>query len=270
MDSMRSLNSSLPSSSSSSQPPEVLLQAFKTAALSVTNLYKSAVADQTQSRHLGYQDALEDLRAFLDREGIGLGDGEANKVRSWIADRIDGTGAAANDSDDERVDCEKRNRSTSPNTVRKDTADAARANRQSRSASPPRPEPTIQPQTSSTNESATFARPPLFTFTAGPQFPAPPQEDVDMRTSDGSAPTQADSQVSPPHITSPSVRLEVLPRGPRTPHRSNSRHNGRSSTRDPAATIGSKRKFHFGDFFDISNIGNGKDVFGGGKRGRFI
>ncbi|EEP75713.1 predicted protein [Uncinocarpus reesii 1704] len=266
MDSMRSLNSSLPSNSAP-QPPEVLLQAFKAAALSVTNLYKSAVSDQTQLRNLGYQDALEDLRAFLDKERIGLSDGEGSRIRNWIADRIDGTGVAGNDSDDERLDSEKRNRSTSPNAVRKEPSEP---NRHSRSASPPRTEHAAQPLPPSSNEPAVFARPAMFTFTAGPQFPSPPEEDSDMRTPDAPITMQSEPQVNHPHLTPSSVRLEVVPRAPRTPHRSNSRHNGRSSTRDSAATIGSKRKFHFNDFFDISNIGNGKDAFGGGKRGRFI
>ncbi|WEW57617.1 hypothetical protein PRK78_003084 [Emydomyces testavorans] len=267
MDSMRSLNSSLPSSNSTTQPPEVLLQAFKAAALSVTNLYKSAAADQGQSRHLGYQDALEDLRAFLDKEGIGTSDGAGGKIRSWIAERIDGTGTVANDSDDET---DKRNRSTSPNTLRKESSDTAPPNRQSRSASPPRPEPTTQFQSASPDETTALSRPALFTFTAGPQYPPMPQGDIDMPASDSATALQTDSQVSHSHMASPSVRVEVLPRGSRTPHRSNSRHNGRSSTREPGVTIGSKRKFHFNDFFDISNIGNGKDAFGGGKRGRFI
>ena len=55
MDSMRSLNTSLPGATSTTaapttvkhqDPPEQLLTAFKAAALSVTNLYKSAAADQ--------------------------------------------------------------------------------------------------------------------------------------------------------------------------------------------------------------------------------
>ncbi|KAI1909599.1 hypothetical protein LOZ53_003889 [Ophidiomyces ophidiicola] len=263
MDSMRSLNSSLPSSNSTTQRPEVLLQAFKTAALSVTNLYKSAVADQIQSRHIGYQDALEDLRAFLDKEGLGISDGEGNKIRHWIAERIDGTGTAANDSDDEKGEPTKTHRGASPNFTRKESVESSQPGRQVRSASPPRQDhPTP-------HSAANDSRPTLFTFNAGPQFPSAIPEDTDMRIPDTSPPIQTES-VNHSHIVHPSVRLEVLPRGPRTPHRSNSRHNGRSSTRDPSSAIGSKRKFHFNDFFDISNIGNGKDGFGGGKRGRFL
>ncbi|KAK2753062.1 hypothetical protein FQN55_005022 [Onygenales sp. PD_40] len=276
MDSMRSLNTSLPASSphpSRTQPPEQLLQAFKTAALSVTNLYKTAVSDQAHARHIGYQEALEDLRAFLEKEKIGLDDGEGSKVRSWVTDRIDGTATTSMDSDDERENFDKRGRSVSPAAVRKETPDANPANQPSRSTSPPRQEPTAQ-QSSGAADSSIPTRPATFTFTAGPQLPQ--QHDIDMQTDNASLttmPIQNDSHLShTSNITSPSVRLEVVPRGNRTPHRmnNNNRHNSRTSVRDTTSSTGSKRKFHFPDFFDISSFGNGRDAFGGGKRGRFL
>ncbi|RAL65399.1 hypothetical protein DID88_000967 [Monilinia fructigena] len=70
MDSMRSLNTSLPGGKSPSkqqnvEPPQQLLIAqFKAAALSVTNLYKTAAADQARARAEGYQDALDELLSF--------------------------------------------------------------------------------------------------------------------------------------------------------------------------------------------------------------
>ncbi|KKF94944.1 hypothetical protein CFO_g2723 [Ceratocystis platani] len=54
--------------------PEQLLDAFRAAALSVTKLYKTSASAQNKARLDGYQDCLEDLLAFLDRENIGLGD----------------------------------------------------------------------------------------------------------------------------------------------------------------------------------------------------
>lgn len=258
MDSMRTLNTSLPSSASA-QPPEQLLQAFKTAALSVTNLYKTAHSDQANSRHLGYQEALEDLRAFLDREKLALDDAEGQKIRKWVVSRIDGTGTTTtttttttSDSEDERAgdrkEDNKRTGSSSP--ARKESPDTTRRN--------------SQPATSTMNNSSPNEPPPslpqapTFTFAAGPQWPSALPEDADMRSSNSVSSTSSDS------ITSPSIRLEVIPRGPRTPHRNNARHRNQSSTRDPSANTGSKRKFGFGDFFDVS------DGFGGGKRGRFL
>lgn len=276
MDSMRSLNTSLPSSTPYPQPPEQLLQAFKTAALSVTNLYKSAVADQAQARQAGYQEAIEDLFNFLDRENLGLGDGEGWKVRQWATERADGTAATASDSDDD----DKRARSSSPIMSRKEHPEADRSRQISRSTSPPRgelgpaqqqqqqqppPQPEQQSAMTQTDDSNVFARPPVFTFTAGPQFPQFPSQDVDMQTSD-SAPTNSASEEEAPST----VSVSVMPRNSRAPNRLNnpSRHTGRSSTREPSTTIGSKRKLQFPDFFDISGL-NGREFFGGGKRGRF-
>ena len=71
MDSMRSLNTSLPGASPPKQQTgessEQLLAAFKSAALSVTTLYKTAAAKQSKARADGYQDALDELLTFLDK-----------------------------------------------------------------------------------------------------------------------------------------------------------------------------------------------------------
>ncbi|KLJ13815.1 hypothetical protein EMPG_11269 [Blastomyces silverae] len=286
MDSMRSLNTSLPVSSprpNHAQPPEQLLQAFKTAALSVTNLYKTAVSDQANARQIGYQEALEDLRAFLDREKIGLSDGEGSKVRCWVTERIDGTAAAtaSMDSDDERGEVDsKRDRSISPTVTRKQTPDVNHTTQAPRATSPPRQETNTQQPSAPPEISATPSRPTTFTFTTGPQLPVLQQSDIDMQTSEYvPATTPASLQPDSPHLphsstlnSSPTVRVEVVPRGSRTPHRLNNgnRHSARASVRDPASNNGSKRKFHFGDFFDISSLGNGREAFGGGKRGRFL
>ncbi|KAI5281037.1 hypothetical protein KEM54_003429, partial [Ascosphaera aggregata] len=98
MDSMRSLNTSLPpagAQSAHTEPPEELLSAFKTAALSVTSLYRTSVAGQAHARHEGYQQALEDIKTFLDREGLAVDSIDGAKIRYWLDERIDGTAAAA-------------------------------------------------------------------------------------------------------------------------------------------------------------------------------
>ncbi|KAL1978728.1 hypothetical protein VTN31DRAFT_1587 [Thermomyces dupontii] len=268
MDSMRSLNTSLPSTP---HPPEQLLQAFKAAALSVTNLYKSAAADQAQVRQAGYQEAIEDLLAFLDRENLGLSDGEGWKIRQWATERLEGAGTAASDSDDE----EKSARSSSPAAARKEHPDndprSITARRESRPSEPQQPSASEQPSTtsssSSSEDSNVTTRPPMFTFTAGPPFPQFPTQDIDMQTSDNTTPSSTMSQGE-----SPAVSVSVLPRNSRSlaRHNSLSRQAGRSSTKEPPATIGSKRKLPYQDFFDITGL-NGRDFFGGGgsKRGRF-
>ena len=111
MDSMRSLNTSLPKTR---RQPDVH-QSFRTAALNVTNLYKSALADLDRARADGYQEALDELLAFLDKENMGVGDGEGWRIRQWATERLDGhlPKQASSDSDEEYLD-DKRARSSSP------------------------------------------------------------------------------------------------------------------------------------------------------------
>ncbi|KAI9932808.1 hypothetical protein ASPWEDRAFT_206891 [Aspergillus wentii DTO 134E9] len=267
MDSMRSLNTSLPSSTPRPQPPEQLLQQFKAAALSVTNLYKNAVCEQAQAKQAGYQEAIEDLLQFLDKEDLGLGDGEGWKVRQWATQRSDGTGAPGSD-DDERGDVDKRARSATPVTTRKEQPEPEAIRQPTKQASPPKEEPVApqqqqpspppQPQANDTNA---FDRPAVFTFSAAPSFPQFQEQDVDMHPSDAST---VSSQDGAP------VSVSVLPRNSRQQNRNNnlSRPTPRPSTREPSVGLGSKRKLTVPDFFDLSGLGN-RDMFGGGKRGRF-
>ncbi|OJJ97944.1 hypothetical protein ASPACDRAFT_53491 [Aspergillus aculeatus ATCC 16872] len=261
MDSMRSLNTSLPKSTPRPQPPEQLLQSFKAAALSVTNLYKNAVYEQAQAKQAGYQEAIEDLLHFLDRENLGLGDGEGWKVRQWATERSDGIGAH---SDDDEV--EKQTRGTTSAATRKAQPESESTRQASKSASPsvdepsaPPPQASSPPSSPPSSEPSTFDRPTIFTFTAGPAFP--PEQDMDMQASDSSTPLSQDGAP---------VSVSVLPRNARqqTRHNNFSRPNPRSSTRESSVGLGSKRKLAVPDFFDLSGLGN-RDLFGGGKRGRF-
>lgn len=266
MDSMRSLNTSLPRSTTH-RGQQQLLQAFRTAALNVTNLYKTAASEQESLRQSGYQDALDDLLAFLDRENLGLGDGEGWKVRRWATERLDGSdrGATVSESEDDRGDVEKNARNSSPVLQRRTTEDLI-GRQLSRSASPVRTEsapPPTMPQTISIEQLA--PTPPAFTFTSTQTLPQ--HREVEMHSTENPASVSSEQ----PEATIP-VRVEMLPRPPRTPHRhgSASRHSTRNSTRDLGAGGGSKRKLQFENFWDIPNPSNGKDGFGGGgKRGRF-
>ncbi len=264
MDSMRSLNTSLPSSSSTRPaPPEQLLQAFRNAALSVTNLYKSAVTDQSNSRQAGYQEALEDLLGFLDRENLGLQDGEGWRVRQWATERYDGSAhQQASDSDDEAGEVEQRPRSISP--IRKQPNE-----RMTTPVEPVKVESATQTediQTSTTQEHTPAT--PVFQF-SGHSVPAGPDQ---MLTDDDGNGTNPDS-VEPSASTSTSatapIRLEVVnTRGSRTPHRhTNQRHGVRPANREFTFTAGSKRKIQFPDFFNISDFGP-RDGLGSSNRGR--
>ncbi|EXJ73865.1 uncharacterized protein A1O5_03627 [Cladophialophora psammophila CBS 110553] len=256
MDSMRSLNTSLPSTRPA--PPEQLLQAFRTAALSVTNLYKSAVTDQNASRQAGYQDALEDLLSFLDKENLGLQDGEGWRVRQWATERYEGsTHHHQIESDDERSESGQRLRGATPageQPVITPTARSEPARAESGTQTDDTQIPLLQDQATST---------PMFYFGG---ISAPTSLD-DMQTDeDGNSPSEAQGSSS----TSGNANRASLVnnRGNRTPHRSgNQRHGTRSSTREFTFTAGTKRKFQIPDFFDISNIGP-RDGFESSKKGR--
>ena len=273
MDSMRSLNSSLPRSPQakrSNPPPEQLIQSFKSAALSVTNLYKTAAADQTRARDAGYQDAIDDLLTFLDQRNLGLGDGEGWKVRQWATERLDGSPPVllGSDSDDDRGETAKRARSSSPVAQRTTVQEIEQARQPSRSTSPVRaasvpmaPPPTSQPQNILSHT------PEVFSFRSAHPYP----HDIDMQAADTTSITPS----QPEPLTNPAVRVEVVPRGSRTPHRGGNhptRHGARStaSARSLGTGAGSKRRIPLLDYFDLGSLGEGKDGRdGGGKRSRF-
>lgn len=257
MDSMRSLNTSLPSARSA--PPEELLQAFRNAALSVTNLYKSAVTDQNVSRQAGYQEALEDILSFLDRENLGLQDGEGWRVRQWATERYDGSAHQHHaDSDDEKSEIDSRRRSMSPakeHPLESMTSQSEPAKVESATQTEDCPSPAAREQTTST---------PIFQFSGR----STPHESDNMQTDeDGAQSLEVDASSS--SSANAPIRLEMVNnRGPRTSHRHGSqRHGARPSNREFTFTAGTKRKLQFPDFFDISNIGP-KDGFGSSKRGR--
>jgi hypothetical protein len=275
MDSMRSLNTSLPPSRSRrSQNPE-LLPAFKSAALTVTNLYKTAVTDSASTRQLGYQDALEDLLSFLDRENLGQQDGEGWRIRRWVTERFEGgdTIGTSMDSEDDRADTEKRARSSSPisqirtNHEGLDIRDSSRSD-QTTLRTESAPPPTRKEE----NDSPVIDRPPSFTFSAAQPLPKP---DVPMYIPDTSYNGLQPLGDSPEAMTSQatgSLRVEVVNRAARTQNRhASNRHNTRSANREGSFAGGTKRKFQLPEFFDISNMGASRDsTNGGGKRGRYV
>ncbi|RFU29919.1 hypothetical protein B7463_g6434, partial [Scytalidium lignicola] len=277
MDSMRSLNTSLPVTSSSkqqaSEPPEQLLQAFKTAALSVTKLYKTAAADQGRARSEGYQDALDELLAFLDKESIGLSDGEGWRIRRWATERLDGRDSSqTQESDDEVMD--KTDRGSSPALQRsQNTSQPHPTTTPAGTASPARAESTA-PATAPApifTDQQTIITPPQGTFAFRSSHPYPQDAEItlsDLNLSD----TRAQGQDPPmsTHTSGAQPGITIT-----RPGRTNSRHNNRLNSRPTAALnrterAGQKRKINFGEFFDLGNLGHGKDGFGGGgKRGRY-
>lgn len=277
---MRSLNTSLPGTSppknQAGEPPEELLQAFKAAALSVTKLYKTAAADQGRARSEGYQDALDDLLAFLDKENIGLSDGEGWRIRRWATERLDGRDSVPTESDDEVA--EKVDRGSSPVFQRSQSATRAppsTTTKPTRTTSPVRmesvPPVVFQP---SNNEQTTNVVPPqgTFTFRSSQAYPQDPATELsELELSDNGRTQNHDTPHGPNHT--PGI---TLTRPSRTSHRHNNHSTRNSRTSNTIGRgAGQKRKINFGEFFDIGNLGkDGFGGFGGGgppgpKRGRF-
>ena len=257
MDSMRSLNRSLPKSN---QPSEQLLQAFKAAAVSVTTLYREASAGQTQSRAAGYQDALDDLLAFLDKKNLGLKDGEGWLVRQWATERLEDrpsgqTGKqeqqAASESEEEKEQEKEQEKEKSPSPAQPES-------------SPGHPTSThraeVLKEEQAIQQQQTLQKPPTpapnsgtFNFESAHAYP----RDVEMQSHDTTAQTIARSEASPRAMRHQSKRS-----GTKQGHRA-------ISARILGAGGGSKRKFPYGEFFDISGIGDNKDSSRiSAKRGR--
>ncbi|KAF2099754.1 hypothetical protein NA57DRAFT_75259 [Rhizodiscina lignyota] len=268
MDNLRSLSGSLPAPTSSRRnrplnsqqqhPPAQLIQAFKTAAMSVTNLYRTAASDISSAYTDGHRDALEDLVSFLDKENLGLNGGEGWRVRQWAAERMAGQAQqpSSDGSEDEEgldgEDAEKRARSSSPTLQQKTsneqppnpTVDAVR------SVSPPRSgsAPPVQVHQTTT-------QPNQFTFQSGFQYPATQGQDVEMAGG-----SNGGGQGLP--ITARSTRSS------RHGHSLRSNHNLHNRTTvNLGSGAGAKRKLPFIDFFDVSGLnanGNARDGQSGG------
>ncbi|KAF2477167.1 uncharacterized protein BDR25DRAFT_300190 [Lindgomyces ingoldianus] len=256
MDSMRSLNTSLPRATKPKPtPPPDLSQTFRMAALAVTNLYKAAVADSENTHAEGYQQALDDLLGFLDKENLGVGDGEGWRIRQWVTERQDKvfTGPATSDSDEDVAE-EKRARSSSPVLGRNSSLEDVHT------SEPPHVE---APQRSDS------APPPIHT--------EPPATDVDMAppaifqfSSPHVHPANGANDSAGPDLSAAARRAFATPR--RTSIRSSSRNLQRSAASNLLSLgngAGQKRKL-MSEFFNIDNFSDRRDGNGGGKRGRML
>ena len=239
-------------------PPEQLLQAFKSAALSVTNLYKSAVQDQNNSRAAGYQDALDDLLRFLDSENLGLQDGEGWRVRQWVTERYVGTANQA------------------PPEIDDDKSDSGASHAKDGPLHQPQPdEPRNQDDVVvQTTGSRQHDDPVTVESESGSGFSFTYTPDSSRFREVEKAHTSEEAAIlpesAPEHSAAP-VRIEVTGRGGRASHRTGAlRQSSRFTNRHLNLVSGTKRKYPVPDFnfFDISNVGTRDGPEGGPKRGR--
>lgn len=250
---MRSLNKSLPKTK---RQPDIH-QTFRTAALTVTNLYKDALADLDRSRSDGYQEAIEELLGFLDKENIGTGIGEGWRIRQWAAERLEGTPKQpASDSEEDELD-DKRARSSSPimehSIVLEDprtSGSIVGAAHRSDSAPPPvqTEATTVDADTSPLNH--------VFQFSGTHTYPSNNNNNIDA------------TAVS--DFTSAARRAFPNPR--RTSNRPSQRNLHRSAAQNAALQLGhgagQKRRL-MQDFFNVDGFNDRRDGSSGGpKRGR--
>ncbi|KAF1817573.1 hypothetical protein P152DRAFT_454154 [Eremomyces bilateralis CBS 781.70] len=128
MDSMRGLGRALasttPRKSTKLDRAANVRQSFKTAALSVTNLYRAVAAEADEAYAEGYRDAVQDLVNFLDKADLGLTDGEGWMVREWATQRFQSSslgGEGGKESGSGSGKEESAHRSSSPPSMQQDT-----------------------------------------------------------------------------------------------------------------------------------------------------
>lgn len=248
MDSMRSLNKSLPKTK---RQPDVH-QSFRTAALNVTNLYKSALADIERARSDGYQEALDELMAFLDRENIGNGMGEGWRIRQWASERVEGSlpKQTGSDSEEDELD-DKRARSSSPimehSTVPNDTRSQPVIETALRSDSAP---PPVQTEATTVDDMSSLNH--VFQFSTPQSLPSNNANDVAVNDFAAAA-------------------RRAFPNPRRTSNRPSSRNLQRSAAQNLLQLgngAGQKRRIMH-DFFNVDGFNDRRDGSSGGpKRGR--
>lgn len=231
------------------ETPEQLLDVFKAAALSVTKLYKTSALAEARARSDGYQECLEDLLGFLDKENLGLCDGEGWRIRRWATERHDGRDSALQSTESEDETDKAAERTASPEMTRisaePQAAIPATTQQQQQQHKADSPAPTSQPRT---EEPMHFVVPSQDSFTFQSSHPYPNIATLDL----------SDSRQ---HDTSafPSRPAKARLNGATASRARTSGHLGRGA--------GAKRRINFDDFF--GGCFNGKDPLNpGGKRSR--
>ncbi|ORY68777.1 uncharacterized protein BCR38DRAFT_406675 [Pseudomassariella vexata] len=258
---MDALRGSSPAKGSANDSPEQLLDIFKTAALSVTKLYKTSAAAQTKARSDGYQDCLDDLLSFLDKQRLGLSDGEGWQIRRWATERLEGSrDAQTAESEDESDKPEtvsspelyRSTNTTSTITVRPEPEMRADSAPPATIIAQTSPAATVSPVTVPQQPPIVVPTQDNFTFQSSMMYP----QDSDLNMANLDLSDRNNENVIHQPTSQPRPRNHRSGQRPRTAN-----HLGRGA--------GQKRKINFAEIFDLGSIG-GKDMFGsgGGKRSR--
>lgn len=277
MDSMRSLDSSLPAATKRNDAPEQLLDAFKAAALSVTRLYKAADQGKAAARAEGYQDALDELLSFLDKENMGLTDGEGWRIRRWATERLDGRAVSPNggmETDDDAEDIQ--DRGSSPEISRSQSATrrpSLHTSQTPRAASPLRAasQPPLMHAPIPSEQVNTVPPQGAFNFRSSIGYPS--TRDLTPTELDLSSVSQHSNDTTIMSYTSSPVSRSIRTSSRHTNHPARPGGRGGSTIARP----GQKRKATpsemdlFNGFFPTSrDYRDGNDGFGGGgKRSKY-
>ena len=235
-----------------------LLETFKAAALSVTKLYKTSAAASSKARADGYQECLEDLLSFMERQKLDL-DGPVVAIRQWALDRQDGRDGTvpAPDvgilSEDDATGAPP----SSPVVSRAEPVEkhGGSSSSSSSSSSIDTDMKAVPSSTGSNDTTALPVMPTRETFTFQSPIPYPTDHPYpNLATLELSDHTNQQPQH---HHQQTKVKARI---------RSDARRLNRSSSL--RSLTGQKRKINFDELFDLSSLG--KDPFGGigGKRSR--
>ncbi|KAG5993682.1 hypothetical protein E4U43_003419 [Claviceps pusilla] len=251
MDSIRAVGGSYTSAGKpnpATETPEQLLDVFKAAALSVTKLYKTSALAESRARTEGYQDCLDDLLTFLDKENMGLKDGEGWSIRKWATERLDGRDASHVHSTESEDENERTERTSSPDMATRTSVEPPTVT----AAAAKRAESPKSSVVSISEEPMSIVVPSQDNFTFQSSHPYPNIATLDLSDSSRSR----DVQQSLSSARGSKSRLTG--------------HNSKSSSRGMGHLgkgAGTKRRWDFDDFFD--GCLGGKEPFGnGGKRSR--
>ncbi|KAG6322916.1 hypothetical protein E4U22_007771 [Claviceps purpurea] len=237
-------NTSAGKANPATETPEQLLDVFKAAALSVTKLYKTSAVIESRARTEGFKDCLDDLLTYLDKENLGLKDGEALAIRKWATERLEG-----------------RDINNQPITESEDEIERI-------SSSPEVTRTSVEPQPVAAKRAESFkslSESPKSSIVSIPEEPMSivvPSQDTFTFQSSHPYPNIATLDLS----DSRSRDVQSLS----STRSSKSRlHNSRSSPRGVGHLgkgAGTKRRWDFDDFF--GGCLGGKEQFGNGKRSR--
>lgn len=274
--------------------PEQLLDVFRTAALSVTKLYKSSITAQAKARAEGYQDCLDDLLQYLDKENLGVGDGEGWKIRGWANERLDARDVSPQmmESDD---DAEKSEPMVSSPEVHGSSSTLSTQQEMHQQRNQQRSTHAVTTTTTASHDSSVEVQAELEQDTPiveeiAPNEPesfiVPSQENFDFRSSHcwpQQDPTQNQLNFGSLRLSDNGNINHNNSNSPPMPRSSRSaRHHGANAGRrnvrmaghtpNPLGRgAGTKRQLNYEELFELPSLGQSKDGFGGpGAKRRHI